>query len=192
MKMLLIFIGLFSTVWAAQCWVGPVGDEAVISAQDCAADDAVCSYPKFVYGGEGYGYKCGPCPADSKDRDCQECDINDATDAGPCNAITIELEHGFECYDYTLSKEGNWIQSKKAKLCSGDKDTDVTCNMPNSAADKTYKVPNMGCGPCEATTINDDEVYPCTSCKMERCNKSSASTLEFVLAPLLVIIFYAL
>ena len=166
------------------------GDGSDMTAKVCATEagkaaPTKCHQAKFIeYTGlaAGQNYGCGACASDATAK-CQEC--VGKTDAA-CNT-KIETGDDFKCYDYEL-KDDKFSQKKDAVTCKRLKATKIACNMPGTKADKTYKVPNKGCGPC---TDADKKANKCAECDKGECNKSSAYTVTALLLPLLAT-FYTL
>ncbi|XP_063693103.1 uncharacterized protein LOC134824990 [Bolinopsis microptera] len=184
MKVLVILIGVFSAVSAEEMKCN--GADGA-TAEACDDGVVACTSPVWSeYGGmSAQAYGCGACPADST-ATCAQCDAKadegcNVKVAAPADAQT------FECFDYSLVKEA-LVASKTATTCNANKATAIKCNSPGTAAvAKTYKVANKGCGGCTEAAIKDKT---CSECCKTKCN--SASTLAFVLAPLLAVIFHVL
>ena len=162
------------------------GDGSDMTAKDCLpaqgeTTPTKCSQAKFVeYTGlaTGQDYACGACAANS-DAKCQDCTGNSNT---ACNT-KIETDENFKCYDYEL-KEEKLVKKDAAVTCQRLKDTPIKCNMPGSAADKTYTVKNNGCGPCETA---DKTSKKCADCDEGECNSAFAVTA--LLLPLLAALY---
>ncbi|XP_063692733.1 uncharacterized protein LOC134824691 isoform X1 [Bolinopsis microptera] len=189
MKVFVILIGVFSSV-SAEVMKCNGADGA--TAEDCEDGVVACTSPvwsrqwsqwsQYYVGASAQAYGCGECPADST-ATCAQCVAT--ADAG-CNVDVTPAEAiKFECYDYSLVKEA-LVASKTATICHAEKATAIACNKPGSAAvAKTYNVANKGCGPCTEVAKKDKR---CFHCFTDKCN--SASTLAFVLAPLLAVFFH--
>jgi len=184
MKVLVILIGVFSAVSAV---IMKCNGADSVTAAACADGVTKCTSPVWSeYGGlSGQAYGCGDCPADST-ATCVACT---ATAEAGCN-VKVAAPVGaktFECYDYSLVKEA-LVASKTATTCNANKATAIKCNKPGTAAvAATYKVANKGCGGC---TEAAKKAKTCSDCTTTKCN--SATTLAFVLAPLLAVIFHML
>ena len=178
---------------SAECNVMPSpikciqGDGSDMTAKDCLpaqgeTTPTKCSQAKFVeYTGlaAGQNYACGACAANSDANKCQDC--VGKSDAA-CNT-KIETAESFKCYDYEL-KDEKLVKKEDAVTCQRLKDTPIKCNMPGSAADKTYSVKNNGCGPCETA---DKTSNKCADCDKGECNSAFAVTA--LLLPLLAAIY---
>jgi len=155
---------------------------------DCEEGVTKCTSPIFAeYTGMTQKYGCGACPTGTKDDTCAECP---AEDAKGCNALVTKPEGAktFKCFSHTYNSTAKkWTAGKDAGTCNAKKDTDIKCNSPGAKAPADYEQPGKGCGPCIEA---DKTAEKCSECTKESCN--SASTLAFVLAPLMAVIFHAL
>ncbi|XP_063693104.1 uncharacterized protein LOC134824992 [Bolinopsis microptera] len=181
MKVFLILMGVFSVVSAA---VKKCNGVDGVTPEDCATEDVACTSPKFAeYGGlSTQAYGCGECPANSATT-CAQCVATADTGCNTKVALTGKLTFLCYKYEYTASK---WKKVAAPVTCHANSGTAVKCNSPGKSADSTYTVPHNGCGPCDATAKTANK---CSDCTTAKCN--SASTLAFVLAPLLAVIFHA-
>ncbi|XP_063692907.1 uncharacterized protein LOC134824859 [Bolinopsis microptera] len=182
MKVFVILIGVFSAVSAE---VMKCNGADGVTAEACVDGVVACTSPVWSqYGGlSAQEYGCGPCPDDST-ATCAQCVAEAETGCNVKVAAPAEAKK-FECYDYSLVKEA-LVASKTATICHAEKATAIACNKPGSAAvAKTYSVANKGCGPCSEAAKKDKT---CFDCSTDKCN--SASTLAFVLAPLLAVFFH--
>ncbi|XP_063692730.1 uncharacterized protein LOC134824688 [Bolinopsis microptera] len=156
-----------------------------------------CTSPVWSgYGGAGYGglslssqaYGCGSCPADST-ATCAQCV---ATAEEGCNtqvALPSAWTEKFQCYNHVYNAS-KWNKVAAAVTCYQEH-TSPMCNSPGESADGTYTVPHNGCGPCDLDyDLTAKTANKCSDCTTTKCN--SASTLAFVLAPLLAFIFHML
>jgi len=102
--------------------------------------------------------------------------------------IAVALSAGeeaaaFKCYDHTYDATAKaWKASAKVADCAADT---KKCNQPDKEAKDTYVVPLKGCGPCLAAALT---AKTCKECDKDSCN--SASTLAFVMLPLLAVVFH--
>ncbi|XP_063692734.1 uncharacterized protein LOC134824691 isoform X2 [Bolinopsis microptera] len=187
MKVFVILIGVFSSV-SAEVMKCNGADGA--TAEDCEDGVVACTSPVWsqYYGGaSAQAYGCGECPADST-ATCAQCVAT--ADAG-CNVdVTPAGAKTFECFDYSLVSD-KLVKSETATICHAEEATAIACNKPEHSAvlliEQTYSVANKGCGPCPKEAKEDKR---CLECFTDKCN--SASTLAFVLAPLLAVIFHML